>query len=155
MRAVAAFALGVIGGDEALARLKVMLIDSYPNARYNAATGLARHGDAACVPVLQEMLDPENQHSASDENNDRDKDRKRATVLMNGMRATLICADANPQADLTQAQGVAAVACLSRRSRKSKSTAARFRGRLWKPCDCWKNRERQKRNVDAASVPPR
>jgi hypothetical protein len=102
IRAVAAFALGVIGGDEALARLKVMLINAYPNARYNAATGLARHGDAACVPVLQEMLDPENQSSASDENNDRDKDRKRATVLMNGVRATLIYADANPQADLSK-----------------------------------------------------
>jgi HEAT repeat protein len=102
IRAVAAFALGVIGGDEALTRLKLMLVNAYPNARYNAATGLARHGDAACVPVLKEMLDPDNRQSASDENNDRDKDRKRATVLMNGVRATLIYADANPQADLTQ-----------------------------------------------------
>ncbi len=102
IRAVAAFALGVIGGDEALARLKVMLISAYPNARYNAATGLARHGDAACVGVLKEMLDPDNLHSASDESNDRDKDRKRATVLMNGVRATLIYAEANPAADLSQ-----------------------------------------------------
>jgi len=102
IRAVAAFALGVIGGDEALARLKVMLAGAYPNARYNAATGLARHGEAACVPVLKEMLDPDNRQSASDESNDRDKDRKRATVLMNGVRASLIYAEANPQADLTE-----------------------------------------------------
>jgi HEAT repeat protein len=99
IRAVAAFALGVIGGDEALARLKIMLANAYPNARYNAATGLARHGDAACVPVLKEMLDPDNAQAASDENNDRDKDRKRATVLMNGVKATLTYAEANPQAD--------------------------------------------------------
>ncbi|MCI0361731.1 MAG: HEAT repeat domain-containing protein [Planctomycetaceae bacterium] len=99
IRAVAAFALGVIGGDEALARLKIMLANAYPNARYNAATGLARHGDPACVSVLKEMLDPDNAQAASDENNDRDKDRKRATVLMNGVRATLIYAEANAQAD--------------------------------------------------------
>ena len=102
VRAVAAFALGVIGGDEALARLQHMLASAYPNARYNAATGLARHGDASCVGVLKEMLDPDNRHSASDENNDRDKDRKRATVLMNGVRATLIYAEANPAADLAE-----------------------------------------------------
>ena len=102
IRAVAAFALGVIGGDEAVARLRIMLANAYSNARYNAATGLARHGDAACVPVLKEMLDSENRQSASDESNDRDKDRKRATVLMNGVRATLIYAEANPQADLTE-----------------------------------------------------
>jgi HEAT repeat protein len=103
IRAVAAYALGVIGGDEALARLKIMLrADAYPNARYNAATGLARHGDPACLIGLKEMLDPDNERAASDENNDRDKDRKRATVLMNGIRATLIYADASPDADLTE-----------------------------------------------------
>lgn len=103
IRAVAAYALGVIGGDEALARLKIMLrADAYPSARYNAATGLARHGDPACVIGLQEMLDPDNERAASDENNDRDKDRKRATVLMNGIRAALVYADANPSADLTE-----------------------------------------------------
>jgi HEAT repeat protein len=103
IRAVAAYALGVIGGEEALARLKVMLrAEAYSNARYNAATGLARHGDPACVIGLKEMLDPENERAASDENNDRDKDRKRATVLMNGIRAALVYADANPAADLTE-----------------------------------------------------
>jgi HEAT repeat protein len=103
VRAVAAYALGVIGGDEALERLKIMLqADPYPNARYNAATGLARHGDPACLIGLQEMLDPENERAASDENNDRDKDRKRANVLMNGIRAALVYADASPTADLTE-----------------------------------------------------
>jgi HEAT repeat protein len=101
LRAVAAYALGVVGGDEATARLKLMLRDTYANARYNAATGLARRGDAACVPVLKEMLDPDNNQAARDEGNARDQDRKRATVLMNGVRAALIFAESNPQADLT------------------------------------------------------
>ncbi|MEX2173457.1 MAG: HEAT repeat domain-containing protein [Pirellulaceae bacterium] len=101
IRAVAAYALGVIGGDRATERLRVMLGDSYANARYNAATGLARHGDAACIGVLKEMLDPDNNQAARDENNARDKDRKRATVLINGVRAALDYAAANPGADLT------------------------------------------------------
>lgn len=100
LRAVAAYALGVIGGAEAEARLKLMLHDSYANARYNAATGLARRGDAECLPVLKEMLDPDNDQAARDEGNPRDQDRKRATVLMNGVRAAVIFAEANPQSDL-------------------------------------------------------
>src|SRR5205085_9763620 len=48
IRAVAAYALGVIGGDQAESRLRMMLVDGYPNARYNAATGLARSGDVEC-----------------------------------------------------------------------------------------------------------
>ena len=101
VRAVAAFALGVIGGDEALARLAQMLRDPYANARYNAATGLARHGDAACIPVLKEMLDPDNNQAAQDEKYPDEQDRKRATVLMNGIRAALVFAEANPQADIS------------------------------------------------------
>jgi hypothetical protein len=102
IRSVAAFALGVIGGDQATQRLTQMLRDPYANARYNAATGLARRGDAACIRVLKEMLDPENNQAARDESNERDKDRKRATVLINGVRASLELAQANPQADLTE-----------------------------------------------------
>ena len=102
IRSVAAFALGVIGGNQATERLTQMLRDPYANARYNAATGLARRGDPACVRVLKEMLDPDNNQAARDESNDRDKDRKRATVLINGVRASLELAQANPQADLTE-----------------------------------------------------
>ena len=102
LRAVAAYALGVIGGDDAIQRLHLMLNDAYANARYNAATGLARQGDPACEKVLREMLDPDHDLAVADEKYDREKDRKRATVLMNGIKATLTLAEANPQADLTQ-----------------------------------------------------
>ena len=112
IRSVAAFALGVVGGDEATERLKQMLRDPYANARYNAATGLARRGDPACIRGLKEMLDPENDQSARDESNDRDKDRKRATVLINGVRASLDYAQANPKADLTELK--AALTALSK-----------------------------------------
>jgi hypothetical protein len=102
IRSVAAYALGVIGGEPATERLTKMLNDSYANARYNAATGLARRGDPACVRVLKEMLDPDNNQAARDESNDRDKDHKKVTVLINGVRATLDFAAANPTADVSQ-----------------------------------------------------
>ncbi len=60
LHATAAFALGVIGGPEATARLVELLDAAYPNTRYNAATGLAWLGDERALPILLEMLDPEN-----------------------------------------------------------------------------------------------
>jgi len=101
LRAVTAYALGVIGGEQATERLKQMLHDSYPNARFNAATGLARHGDAECMGVLREMLDPNNLLAVKDESNPNDQARKRTTVLLNGIKATLLFADNNPTADLS------------------------------------------------------
>jgi hypothetical protein len=102
LRAVAAYALGVVGGPEALVRLAQMLHDPYPNARYNAATGLARHGDLRCIPVLKEMLDPANEVALRDENNPNDQARKRTTVLLNGIKASVQLALAQPQADLSE-----------------------------------------------------
>jgi HEAT repeat protein len=77
-----------------------MLHDPYPNARYNAATGLARAGDEKCVPVLREMLDPENELAVKDELNPNDQARKRTTVLLNGIKATLHLTTANSAAEL-------------------------------------------------------
>jgi hypothetical protein len=102
LRAVAAYALGVIGGAQATERLEKMLHDSYPNARFNAATGLARQGNEKCVGVLREMLDPENPLAVKDEANPNDQERKRTTVLLNGIKGTLSLAKANPEADLSR-----------------------------------------------------
>jgi HEAT repeat protein len=100
VRAVAAFTLGVIGGDQARERLKVMLDDPYASARYNAATGLCRAGDEAAIRVLKEMLSPDNDHAAKDENTAADKDRKRIAVLVSGIQATMTLAEHNKTADL-------------------------------------------------------
>src|SRR5262249_27477666 len=56
-RAESAFALGILDDPQALARLDAMLDDAHPDARFNAATGLAAHGDMKALPVLLEMLD--------------------------------------------------------------------------------------------------
>lgn len=104
VRAVAAYALGILAGEEELERLEKMLIDTYPNARYNAATGLARAGDIRCMGVLKEMLNPDNTLAAKDERGTRDKDNKRVIVLRNGIQSTVILAQKNPAADLTPLQ---------------------------------------------------
>lgn len=100
LRSAAAFTLGVIGGQAAQERLAEMLVDSYANARFNAATGLARHGDLRALPVLLEMLDEENPLAVADEVSDSERQRKRMLVLMNGIRAAGQLAARQPQADL-------------------------------------------------------
>lgn len=86
LRSRAAYALGVHGGDVALDRLTVMLDDAYPNVRYNAATGLARHGDFRATPALFEMLDPASSGGMVDEQSEGEKQRKRSQILLNGVR---------------------------------------------------------------------
>jgi hypothetical protein len=122
LRASAAFALGVLGGDEALDRLERMLSDSYANARYNAATGLARHGDARAEPVLVEMLNPENPESIRDEASESARERKRLEVLSNGIYAAARLANRNQHSDL-----VAVREALDQLSQSTEHRAVRMR----------------------------
>lgn len=100
LRSVAAYTLGVIGGEEALDRLNRMQSDAYASARYNAATGLARNGDPRSVRTLKEMLDPENELSVQDEGSQADRDRKRTSVIQAGIQSTMVLAQANPDLDI-------------------------------------------------------
>ena len=61
VRLSAAYTLGVLGGAQVEERLAAMLLDENALVRYNAATGLARWGNAAAIDVLVEMLDPDQQ----------------------------------------------------------------------------------------------
>ena len=87
LRSRAAFVFGVLGGGPALDRLETLLDDSYSNVRYNAATGLARYGDARAERVLLEMLDPTNVAALDSEKSESEKQNKRVRVLSNGIRA--------------------------------------------------------------------
>jgi HEAT repeat protein len=103
IRERAAYALGVLGNPAALAQLDTMLADPYPNVRFNAALGLARHGDQAAVPLLVIMLDPQEPSLVEGESGDRDAQmRKRTTVLINALRASRQLAERNPQLDLSR-----------------------------------------------------
>ena len=104
VREVAAYAMGSVGTPELDVKLRSMLKDSYANARYNAATGLARRGDAAVVPVLVEMLDPEEMAGVVIEKDETARDSKRAVIVINALRSTDQLAKTNPTADLAPLQ---------------------------------------------------
>ena len=89
IRSVAAFALGVLEDETSLQQLRKMLIDAYPDVRYNAATGLARHGDAAGYEVILEMLDPQEQASLKLEADEPSRAGNRVLISTNGLQAAL------------------------------------------------------------------
>jgi HEAT repeat protein len=99
LRQTAAYTLGVIGGERSLDRLAAMLSDAFPNARYNAAVGLARHGDSRAVEGLVEMLDPENRAAVASEGSPGEQEWKRSLILMNALRAARQLEQKNPRAD--------------------------------------------------------
>ena len=89
IRSTAAYALGVIGGDEAQETLTLMLGDAYPEARYNAATGLARNGDVRAVPRLREMLTIDNPAAVEFEEEEATELRrwKQNLIIVTGLTA--------------------------------------------------------------------
>jgi len=100
-RTVAAVVLGVLGGEKNLERLRALLDDTNPDVRYNAATRLAHHGDAAAVGVLSEMLDPDEMAGVTIEKQEEMRPFKRALITLNALRAVGQLAEKNSTADLT------------------------------------------------------
>jgi HEAT repeat protein len=100
VRSVAAYALGVIGGQPFEERLEALLADGNPDVRYNAATWLAPLGDAKAVPVLAEMLDPDELAGINLEKTAALREDKRLAIVSNALRATGLLAGKNPAADL-------------------------------------------------------
>ncbi len=86
--AAATFALGVIGGSDATKELLHLVTDPRPDVRYNAATGLARQCRSKAIPVLLEMLDPENRTATGNEKTESARARKQWMVLSTAIRAT-------------------------------------------------------------------
>ena len=87
---------------------KTLSGDAHPNTRYNAATGLTRHGDERAVRVLVEMLDPENNQAVQGEKSDSEKQRKRSIVLHNALHAAATLAEKNKTADLSRLRAAVA-----------------------------------------------
>ena len=99
-RTVAAVVLGVLGGEKNIERLHALLEDTNPDVRYNAATRLAHHGDAAAVGVLSEMLDPAETAGVTIEKEEEMRPFKRALLTLNALRAVGQLAEKNSSADL-------------------------------------------------------
>jgi len=102
LRSAAAMALGSLGSEEALDRLNYMQDDAEAHVRYNAATGLARNGDPRCVETLLEMLEPDNEEAVKWDYHKTGKERTRAVILDNGIKATQKLAERNKEVDLSQ-----------------------------------------------------
>lgn len=124
VRSPAIFALSAIEpgtreAEQAYKQVERSLDDTDPNVRFNAATMLARRGNAACLDVLVEMLDP-NQTAAldsepmefpgdsarklSDEAQERILEEKRVMVLSNALKAAQKLAERNTDSDLGRLQ---------------------------------------------------
>ena len=58
-RLAATMSLGFIGNHNSIPILKKLLYDNEANIRWDAAIGLAKMGNQACVPVLSNLLDRE------------------------------------------------------------------------------------------------
>jgi hypothetical protein len=107
VRSQTAYALGVmtlaLDADPRLTQeLEKLVEDLYPDARYNAATGLARRGSLLAVAPLAEMLDLESlATSLKGEARPDMQTRKRNTILKNALDAVLVVKKKNPDADLT------------------------------------------------------
>jgi hypothetical protein len=76
-----------------------LLEDAHADVRFNAATGLARHGRAEAETVLLEMLDPDSPATAAGESTARGAQWRRQIVLGNALRSVESLVAANPQMD--------------------------------------------------------
>ena len=100
IRQAAALPLGVIGGEQALHRLEEMTADTYADARFCAATGLAAHGSTSGQDVLLEMLDPKSEAGVALEKLPDQKEDKRWNMYAAALRAVSELTEKNPTADL-------------------------------------------------------
>ena len=104
VRAAAAYGLGVFSAGEipdrdadiesARVKLEKLLHDVFADVRYNAATGLARSGGAACEEVLLEMLDPRETAAADG--------RHQESILLSALAASEMLVDKNPRLDMSR-----------------------------------------------------
>jgi HEAT repeat protein len=103
LRTEAAFALCQVDDPAATERLKGMLDDPHADARFNAAGFFARHGDDVALPVIMEMLDPDQKLAIKDEKEEA-HNAKRILVNINGLRNLEELSKSKPELDLTDAK---------------------------------------------------
>jgi hypothetical protein len=101
IRKMTVYALGALPGDAQLATLRDALGDDTPDVRWNAAIGLARHGNPEGVRVLRQMLDrPYVEQTVKREVRlDADVDPV-ADVIIGGLRALAALKDASLRASI-------------------------------------------------------
>ncbi len=104
VRARAAYGLGVLGEaapPQVKQRLVQLLDDPVVDVRYNAALALGRYGDPQAVPVLAQMMDPQQPEALELEKNATGRQVKLASIHINALRVALLLARKNPEADFS------------------------------------------------------
>jgi HEAT repeat protein len=94
VRKMVVYALGALPGEAQLDTLRAALQDAAPDVRWNAAVGLARHGDRQGAGVIRQMIDRDYvEHIVTREvRQDRDLDPV-ADVMISGLRAAAALKD--------------------------------------------------------------
>jgi HEAT repeat protein len=94
VRKMVVYALGALPGDAQLDTLRAALQDAAPDVRWNAAVGLARHGDRQGAGVIRQMIDREYvEHIVTREvRQDQDMDPI-ADVMISGLHAAAALKD--------------------------------------------------------------
>ena len=98
LRSRAAYAFGVIGGQQSQDKLACMTSDPDMSVRFNAATGLARNGDVRSVSRLIEMLRPTDLTGPDDQPLDKPTS---ISIVRNALRAIMQLNETNATADLS------------------------------------------------------
>ncbi len=102
VRSRTAYTLALFDGPAAVATLKRLLGDPYPDARYNAAIGLvAHHGVSDGLGVLAEMLDPDETAGVALEKDTSARQLKQARMAINALRAVERLVERDPDVDLS------------------------------------------------------
>jgi HEAT repeat protein len=101
IRSKTAFALGQIGTLEALTLLETLVDDPDPDTRYNAAVGLAHHGNAAALETLAEMLDLNELARLPQATDEKSQALRRAVIVGNALQAVDTLAVQNRSADFS------------------------------------------------------
>lgn len=109
LREVAAIALGLVGGPDALAKLEEIVARQRGLLRYNATAGLCRAGRATpdVIEALVEMLtEPDVQYdepakTVSDHEKNQRKEAGRQQTVLFALGAIRVLVEANPTADLS------------------------------------------------------
>jgi hypothetical protein len=99
IRSLTAYALGQIGTPQAMKQLEALTDDPDPDTRYNAAVGLAHHGNAKAVETLAEMLDIDELLAVKAEAEGQSAAFKRTVIVGNALQALETLAERNPSAD--------------------------------------------------------
>jgi HEAT repeat protein len=94
IRKMTVYALGALPGDVQIVTLRTAIQDPVADIRWNAAVGLARHGNHEGVPVLRQMLDRQYVEQAVKREVRQDSDQDPvADVMIAGLRAAATLKD--------------------------------------------------------------